>query len=370
MSGKNFWVLAGLCGLLCFSEGLSYAQWYSRAAKKIRTGSRDLYHAIRYPSRRPAPALEHAIERQTALMTSAPTAATVPAQVRSAVFPLRDRSFLSQIAGISGSAFALEEEYQGQRYVWGVSAAHYGFVKPAVKKAFWKYTPVTVLARGNSEANDILLFAIPEHIAKNVTPLRLADKPATVGEELYSVGLFDKAFQYEPNRIVQEVSPLRIVTSLTVDPEIRREGACGGPVLNQEGEVVGIHIGSSLHKQQGYVASLQNIRQALRALHHNGEAKTRLLFQGKELYQLNIDEAILRIEFYKEDKLVRSVFTYHIEKEIDYAHLEKHLAGEDADLMVLTISKEPMLMNSVHKSTTLWIDYIIATGEVSYATEE
>lgn len=347
-----------VCSLVLLAPTASYAQWYRRAAKTFRANSRALYQAIVSPHRTVKPALE----RNIATHVAQAAASTVPPRVKSAVFTLKERDGLTRWIGVTASAFAIEEIYQGKRYVWGITAAHYGFERPAVKKSFLNYQPITIVTRGNSSASDVLLFELPEYLAAKVTPLPLAEHPAELGEELYSVGIFDKEFQYEPNRIVQEVSPFRMITSLTVDPEIFREGACGGPLLNSAGEVVGVHVGSSPAQQIGYAVPLTQIRQALTALHEHGHAESPLLFQGQEIYRLNIDEGISRIQFFEQDKLVYSFSTFHHEKEIDYEHLEKFLPLAHADLMVLTIEKESLTTNALDKPTTFRLYYHLTNG--------
>ena len=303
----------------------SQAQW-NRLGQKIQINAIDLYHMFRSP-------IHHSVTRQV-------SRAAIPPQVKSAMFTVKDKNFFMRTVGVCASAFAIEEEYEGKHYVWGISASHYGFEQPVYLTSFLKYTPLPVQVRGNSRANDVLLFSLPKEIAHQVKPLPLAQQDAQPQEVLSSAGFFDQDWQYEPNRVVRESTPLRTVTTLTVDPEICREGACGGPVLNQQGEVVGLHVGSSCSKQEGYVVPVTQIRQALQAL-HQGHATTPLLFQGVPLHQLAIDESISRLDFYYQQKRVAAFSTRYNIKEVDYAHLEKFLPSQPVDELVVIIYRQP-----------------------------
>lgn len=353
---------AVLISMLCMGwpAATLHAQWNGRLSKNLRNNSR-LVHTRHTPT--------PVVNRTIAKHVSQATAAAMPRAVQSAVFVVQEKSIFLRRMGVPASAFAIEETYQGKRYVWGVTAAHYGFMQPAIKTAFLKYTPVSIQVKGNSGANDVLLFALPEEIAPQLTPLPLAEESAQPGEEVYSAGFFDNELQYEPHRIVKEVTPLRVITSLVVEPEIDREGACGGPVLNQRGEVVGMHMGSSASKHVGYVVPVSQIREALAVL-HTGEKKTPLLFQGQELYELGIEEAITKIEFFYQHQLVRFFLTRHREKEIDYAHLEKFLPAEPVDQLVLTINQQSISTNAASAPVTKTIYYEVHPDRTIKIAEE
>ncbi len=337
-----------------------HAQWYGRLSKNLRNNTR-----IVHTKHTPFPVVNRQIARQVERAAKA----KVPSAAQSAVFIVQEKSIFLRRMGIPASAFAIEETYQGKHYVWGVTAAHYGFMQPAIKTAFLKYTPVSIQVRGNPGANDVLVFGLPEEVVPQLTPLPLAKESVQAGEELCSLGYFDKELQYEPHRIVQEVAPMRVVTSLRIDPGIDREGACGGPVLNQRGEVVGMHVGSSASKREGYVVPVEQIRQALAVL-HAGDKKTSLLFQGQELYQLSIEEAITKIEFFYQHQPVYSFLTYHREKELDYAHLEKFLPKEPVDQMVIYIDQQSISMHAASEPVTKKIYYEVHPDRTIQIAEE
>ncbi len=246
----------------------------------------------------------------------------------------------------------MEENYHGKKKLWGVSASHYRFTHPVVINPQTKQElPLSLVAQGSYGFNDIALFPLPEQIKNLVEPLPLATKSVQLGDPLYSAGYFDNAFQLEENRIVKEISAHRILTSLHVGDKLAREGACGGPVLNKKGQVVGMHVGSSRRQQTGFVIPVEHIREALYAYHHHGKAYRTLRFKGQELGKININEYIHALETWKDGHLLNTLYTYHNRQMIDYEHLEDIINTVGADKLILIIERGPFSVLEEDQST-------------------
>ena len=250
------------------------------------------------------------------------------------------------------TAFVLEENYKGKKTWWGVSVSHYHFLKPQWENPYThRRYPLTFTAQGSFGFNDVTLFPLPPKLHNQVRALSLATEPVQVGDALYSAGYFDEDFQLEENRTVTEVSNHRIVTSLQVPDKLAREGACGGPVLNAKGKLVGIHAGSSQRRQVGFVIPAQHIQELLTAYHHNGQLTHTLRFNGKKLGQININEHIQLIETWKDTHLLNSFYTYRDHSLVDYEHLEKMIDTTGADRVVFVIETDPFSMLEGDQST-------------------
>ncbi len=258
-----------------------------------------------------------------------------------AMIPLRERALLMRYFRVPGTAFMIEETYQGKKQLWGVSATHYGYEQPAIPATRFSYAPLTFSAQGNEKANDVSVFPIPQELTGTFKPLKLASHAPQVGEELYSLSFFDKQFQYSPNRTVLEVSPQRIIVSGDIASEICREGECGSPLINQKGEVVGMIVGVSYSKQIGYALPVQNIHDILTALHRQGRLYKPVLINGREIMQLNINEAITQITITYSDNTRATRFVYHNEKDLDFAHLETFMDFSQAEEITLVVEKAP-----------------------------
>lgn len=317
---------------------------------------------------RAAAATQAAVEQAVRLATlaTAQTAQQIP--LAKQIFTIEESPELDRsILAIPASAFVIEETYQGHTQLWGVSAAHYKFERPTLRLQASKssiYVPFA--ARGAIGMNDIILFPLPKRMVGKVLPLRLADQPVQPGEDLHSVGFFDDKIQQDQHRIVRRVAPARFITSLDIDPQVFREGACGGPVLNQQGEVVGVHAGSSRTRQLGFVIPVAHIRNLLTAYHNNGRFLQPIFFKGVNLGWLNINESIESIKVMRNRKPVDLFDAWHQEIEIDYAHLEKLVSFEPGDQVLLLIQRDPFSAKSTPKKPFLYyLVYDSQTGKIT-----
>lgn len=247
----------------------------------------------------------------------------------------------------TASSFVIEEEYQGRKYLWGVTASHIAKIMTAFPSVhFWRgeeLFPIRFEMQGNMEMADLALFPIPKSMASQVKPLPLAPYAPQTGEPLFSFGFFDGGFHLTENRIVKEVSPSRIVTSLEFHTH-QRGGACGGPVLNSKGEVVGIHVGSSTNLQSSYVTPSWHLQDLIRA-YRNQETPQILKFNGIELGEIHINEAIQTINALADGHVVSSFHAQRQAKNIDYEHLEKLLFHRDIEEIHIYVSQEPLILS-------------------------
>lgn len=281
-----------------------------------------------------------------------------------ALIPLRERHPRMRYFRVPGTAFMIEETYQGKKQLWGVAATHYGYEKPAIPATRFSYAPLTFSAQGNEGANDVSLFSIPEELTDVFKPLKLAPHAPQVGEELYSLSFFDKQFQYTPNRTVLEVTPQRIIVSGQIDREICREGECGSPLINQKGEVVGMIVGVSYSKQIGYALPVENIHDILTALHRQGRLYKPVLINGREITKLNINEAITQVTITQQDYTRSTRFVYHNEKDLDLAHLETFMDFSQATEITLVIEKAPFSLEQTDQQRHVrHVVYDLQTGQ-------
>lgn len=268
----------------------------------------------------------HATVRMTAVKPSAP--------IRAAVLPIAETFTYPELeAPFTATAFVIEEEYEGKKYLWGVTAAHIEQqirAFPAVWKDEKNPLPIDFAALGNAGMTDLALFDMPDSWPDGIKPLKLADKLPAPGEKTYSFGFFNDDFYLVPNRKVKEVTPTRLITSLEFDTP-NRGGACGGPILNKQGEVVGVHIGSSDSQRVSFVVPVTEIKRLLYAYRHGGKNLQTLTFNGINVGKLNINESIARIRAVTDGHITGEFIAYHHEKDLDYAHLERLFSHQQPD---------------------------------------
>lgn len=281
--------------------------------------------------------------------------------------PVSDFSTAVHWENPKATAFVIEESFQGKKYLWGVTASHYFFDHPVLEiPAQNTEIPILFLAQGHYGLNDISLFPIPQNLQQGFTPLLLAPHPAHLGEKLSSAGYFDDQFHLEKNRIVTQKTPYMITTSLKVEDLLSREGACGGPVLNARGEVVGMHVGSSQPNQAGFAVPVKNIYDLLYAYHHQGKYYQPFYFKGRKLGEVNINESIKLIEVWKGQNVLDKFLSYQHKWDIDYKHLEKFINTAGADRIVLIIERTPFSsLDKDQKNHYYEVEYNLKTFRIS-----
>lgn len=261
----------------------------------------------------------------------------LPAPLNKAMLTLKENHrFLRHLRRAQTSAFVIEEIYQGQRFLWGVSTAHSDFINSTVLNPQTEQRLPIPFALAGGLA-DIAIFELPASLSTQVIPLRLAANNPKLGDVLYSVGFFDNAYHLETNRVVQQEGPNRIVTSLQIDRTHPRSGACGGPLLNKEGEVVAVHAGSHNKQDLGYAIPVAQLHTLLQAYHQGQLPTQQLVFRGHPIGTISFDQYIQSVRVYQGNTLLREIKTYLRENKIDYAHLETFLDSPDADRLEFTI---------------------------------
>lgn len=356
MNRRNLLVVCLLVLCVCPAQ----AQWYRRLGRVLE----HTVPAAAFRGMTPGQAgLSHASLERAVRQASA-AAQVHPCQ--KAVFMMKEKDWFTRFMSIEGTGFALEETYQGKKYVWGITASHYLYQKPAVKLPnHWRAVLVPVVVQGHALHNDVTLFPLPDEIAAEVVPLKLAKEEIEVGEELSSVGYWDHRLHVDPVRRVKKILPLQLITTLDIEPTTIREGTCGSPMLNKNGEVVGMHVGNSPHKQEGYMVSAAHIRQALQA-YHEGKFEQPLFFNGINIGTLAINEGLSSAEVRSAIGQVRRFGLEHRQKHVDYEHLEKLVPLQDTDTHIsFLIKRNPLTTGQEdQRMYTFTITYDLKTGQI------
>lgn len=131
------------------------------------------------------------------------------APIRASVWPLQEQ--VENMFGeppLTASSFVIEEEFEGEKHLWGVTAAHIAMLMrgaPAVLlEGHMLSYPIEFSAMGSAGMADLALFPIDD-MQEIVTPLKLSAEPLLPGEQTFSFGFFDNGFYLVPNRTVKEI---------------------------------------------------------------------------------------------------------------------------------------------------------------------
>ena len=267
-----------------------------------------------------------------------------------------DASFLERMATLKNpelygfvpftpSVFFIEEMREGEKYLWGVTAAHvldllgegtslYVTTQSGISLNF----PFEIAAKGNAGMADIALLRIKEDISDFVHPIPLAEDAPQSGDMLRSYGFFEGDFHIVPNRRVLLSSPGRIITSFEFGNH-ERAGACGGPLLNENNELVGIHCGSSKSKMESYAVPVSFLRDLIEAAHNNGSKTRDLVLNGQIIGQIDINEYIYSVMINRRGQNLLAFQLWHEEYKVDYDHLETLAPLHWADELQLLLVK-------------------------------
>ena len=268
------------------------------------------------------------------------------------------------VADWKGTVFVIQENFNGQKYLWGVSAAHVAkmffddvtlhFTVDGVKHSF---KPLKTF-RGSHNGADVAVFLLPPEAAKVVKPLSVSPRAIKAGAETFSVGYGRSIYHRANHRTVLAANPIRIVTSYELAHK-PRNGYCGSPLFNRYNEVIGVHCGSILSddefltrwqmdlprlgypKQDISIATPIAWAQMLINEYRSGiKAGTPLLFNGVKVTTLLPGQHLLNILPYANKKLRLGISAGPY---TDPAHLEKGLNATDADGVIITLYNETPL---------------------------
>ena len=250
----------------------------------------------------------------------------------------------------SATAFFIEETYEGQKATWIVTAAHIIddlgesnlFIRLFMDDKFPVEIPVSVVAVGTAGMGDVALLKAEEELPSSIRPIPLAKTVPQIGEALRSYGFFDNGYHIVRNRRVLVSTPGRIITSFEFG-NLNRDGACGGPVINEHNELVGIHCGSSAFKKESYVVPVSFLNDLLEAVHNHGIKERNLVVNGKIIGKININEYIHSIKLKRSGTHLRTFLPWRKEVEVDYNHLENLLPLEKADEIEISLFKNPSI---------------------------
>lgn len=242
---------------------------------------------------------------------------------------------------VAASGFVFQTQYQGKDEIYGLISAH--ITPPSMQKGE-KFEVVfntgkkplivqaELLLRGSSfrlDASLIRLTPTPEFLAF-VKPFVLNERKVVPWATLSSVGYARREASYAPNRKVRVLNPSLITTTYTLQRH-QRAGFCGSPLLNNQGEVVGLHCGSlteeawqnkpailpegqkiwpiNYHSQRvSFAVPSLLLGDLVRAYHQGGSFKRPILWDSITVAEVDINEHIesITIMYTGEDNLIQA----------------------------------------------------------------
>ena len=269
-------------------------------------------------------------------------------------FQARPAPSLEQANFISGTVF--KTTYDGQEEIFGVIPMH------ALGNAFtWQETvgasftadlfdpttrrfisvPAEIVQISTPEFLDAALVKFRPQDEKLLHPLSLNTQMPTWHSVVSSQGFAARQAVYIPQRRVIKTEPFTLQTTIPF-PRDQRRGLCGGPVVDQDGRLVGIHNGSSYIGEneaydKGYVTPAWILERLVQAYKNEGKAKIPLRINDVTLIELNVDEYISNVVLRGSDESVVEFYT--VDYKFSYQHLEQMLEEHYARYIDFTVQQ-------------------------------
>ncbi|WP_428073422.1 hypothetical protein [Candidatus Avelusimicrobium aviculae] len=251
---------------------------------------------------------------------------------------------------VAGSGFVFQTNDQAEQKIFGFISAHITPVSLAKGEKFDVVflngkKPLTVraelLLRGTSFRLDAALirFEPTAEFLEFVKPFSLNERKVVPWATLSAVGYARQEPSLSPNRKVKILNPSLITTSYTLERH-KRAGFCGSPLLNAQGEVVGLHCGSltedfpphrpsllpkgqnlwpvnNYSQRVSFAVPARLLGDLVRAYHQGGSFKRPILWDSLTVAEIDVNEHIENITvFYSNsDNLLQSEPLWLADKE-------------------------------------------------------
>ncbi len=254
--------------------------------------------------------------------------------------------FFSNI--FSGTIFSIV--YNGEKEVYGAIATHSIAATPLgtdmLHKTFTATiyvdgeeisVPVEIVASMPRIMGDVSLVKFPEDVENILAPFPLGS--LNQDQEVLSKGFSREDPISIKHRKVVSSTPASIRTTMPF-PRVFRPGLCGSAVLNNKGEVLGIHTGSIFNKNGenydiAYVTPSHYLKYLVEAYHNQGQAKIPFIINNQKLFDLNVEEYITHVVITDSEKNL--LWQMQVESKFSYSKLQEALTlNPQAEFLQIT----------------------------------
>ncbi|MCQ2410506.1 MAG: hypothetical protein MJ053_03125 [Elusimicrobiaceae bacterium] len=269
------------------------------------------------------------LERQAAQAMAAAEQHRLAFDGAQSIFRAQSMSALNS-AGFSGTVF--KTTYEGQEKIYGVIAAHalstkWGdaqhvgqvFLGKVYVDGKFVTVPMKVVQISSPMMLDLALVEMRKQDEKLFVPFSLSHHTSVqVGDRLSLRGFTHVKVSDWHILQLSHLSDLQVTdnTPFTLRASLagnwrERAGICGGVWLNQDNELVGIHVGSVSHNPQD-IGFATHVKSLVQAHNNQGEGFFPFELNGKKVIDLRVDEYIPEFELFDagNNRLLRWQFTY------------------------------------------------------------
>ncbi len=274
-----------------------------------------------------------ALERQIAAQHSARENALQVS--RPAVF--RALGAKPHTQSFSGTIF--KTTYQGKEEVFGVVPMHllrnqdfvqgtlsYKFTAGVLTPQGMRYLPVWVVQISSYKTGDVALVKFRQEDEALLSPLTLSRQDPNFPQHAYGQGYANNLLTHQAFQLVGKTSNETLIAQIPAAQVGERAGFCGSPVVNEQAQLTGIHVGSSYEAQDpvkknffaafqlspapieggdvGYVTPVSYLEKLVTSYHQPAAKLFPVVIGGHEIIRLKANEYVSRIELLDKDEHV------------------------------------------------------------------
>lgn len=294
-----------------------------------------------------------ALERQIA--TQQELQQNVLSQSRASVFRVIPPNNQTQHS-LSGSLF--KTTYQGQEEIYGAVPMHilrdqdfepgmlsYKFTAAVQTPQGTQAIPAWVVQLSSSVTGDVALVKFRKEDEPLLTALPLSTQANTFPQQVYSVGYARSILTEQAFQLVGTTSSGILTAQIPAAYKGERSGYCGSPILNEQAQLAGVHIGSEYLSEQnsvdelrnafrlhhpevekgdvGYVAPASFLQEMVNAYHKSSSKPITVRLGGYEITHLAVNEYVSEIELLDKDQ--NQLWHKHMDYKVSYSAAEAAL---------------------------------------------
>lgn len=249
----------------------------------------------------------------------------------------------------SGTVF--QTEYNGKKEVFVAVAAHalesgrYVLGKEFIGDIYvgdgqFKQVRMKIVQPSAPSMLDVAI-GVPLEGAEELRPFTISRQDFGWGDVGVSYGFAGQKLVVVPNRMFFSETPLCIRTTMPY-PRSDRMGLCGSALINERGELLGIHTGSTNDKYNergdiGHTTNAKLLDVLVDAYHHNGEGTFPLILGGQKVLDLHVLSYISFIKLF--DQNGKLLWQRGFESKFAYDEVNEHISALVPQYVELTVRR-------------------------------
>lgn len=250
----------------------------------------------------------------------------------------------------SGAVF--QTVYNGRREVYGVVASHalesgqFVLGKTFTADIYegegrFRSVPVQVVQVSAPSMLDVSLVKFRPEDEILFRPLTISPAPFLEGNTAVSFGFADRKLVEIDERTFRSATPLCRRTTMPY-PRADRMGLCGSALVNEQGELIGIHTGSTYGKTSeqddvGHATNASLLNVLVEAYHNDGQATFPLILNQQKVLDMRVDEYISYIRLYDENG--KQLWQRGFESKFAYDNVNTKIAELAPRVVELTVRR-------------------------------